>query len=113
MCKRFAILFMCGMRKFLLSIWEIVEVVLISLVTVFIIRTFVAQPFLVSGASMEPNFQNGNYLIIDEVTYRFREPERGDGRDYFRAELYLGRDAHFNRRGIRLDFNAFKVYDIF
>ena len=52
--------------------------VLISLVTVFIIRTFVAQPFLVSGASMEPNFQDGNYLIIDEVTYRFREPERGE-----------------------------------
>ena len=51
---------------------------MISLVTVFIIRTFVAQPFLVSGASMEPNFQDGNYLIIDEVTYRFREPERGE-----------------------------------
>src|SRR3989344_3036212 len=66
------------MKKFLVSIWEIVEVVFISLVTVFIIRTFIAQPFLVSGASMEPNFQNGNYLIIDEVTYRFREPERGE-----------------------------------
>ncbi len=36
------------------------------------------QPFLVSGASMEPNFGSGNYLIIDEVTYRFREPERGE-----------------------------------
>lgn len=66
------------MRKFLVAIWEIVEVVFVSLVAVFIIRTFIAQPFLVSGASMEPNFQNGNYLIIDEVTYRFREPERGE-----------------------------------
>ncbi len=66
------------MRKFLASIWEIAEVVLISLVTVFIIRNFIAQPFLVSGASMEPNFQNGNYLIIDEITYRLREPARGE-----------------------------------
>lgn len=66
------------MRKLLVSIWEIVEVVLISLAAVFVIRTFIAQPFLVSGASMEPNFQDGNYLIIDELTYRFREPERGD-----------------------------------
>lgn len=66
------------MRKFLASIWEIAEVVIISLVAVFIVRTFIAQPFLVSGASMEPNFQDGNYLIIDEVTYRFRAPERGD-----------------------------------
>jgi signal peptidase I len=66
------------MRKFWLSVWEILEVVLISAVTVFIIRTFLAQPFLVSGASMEPNFQHGNYLIIDEITYRFREPERSE-----------------------------------
>lgn len=66
------------MKKFWLSAWEILEVVLISAVTVFIIRNFLAQPFLVSGASMEPNFSNGNYLIIDEVTYRFREPERGE-----------------------------------
>lgn len=66
------------MKKFWLSIWEILEVVLISAVTVFLIRQFLAQPFLVSGASMEPNFQHGNYLIIDEITYRFREPERGE-----------------------------------
>ena len=69
---------MSGIKKFWVSAWEILEVVLISAVTVFIIRTFLAQPFLVSGASMEPNFSNGNYLIIDEVTYRFREPERGE-----------------------------------
>ena len=66
------------MRKFLASIWEIAEVVIISLVAVFVIRNFIAQPFVVSGASMEPNFQNGNYLVIDEVTYRFREPARGE-----------------------------------
>lgn len=66
------------MKKFWSSLWEIVEVVLIAVVTVFVIRTFVAQPFLVSGASMEPNFTHGNYLLIDEITYRFREPERGE-----------------------------------
>lgn len=27
---------------------------------------------------MEPNFDNGDYLIIDELSYRFREPERGE-----------------------------------
>lgn len=66
------------MKKLLASIWEVAEVVLIALVTVFIIRTFIVQPFLVSGASMSPNFQNGNYLLIDEVTYVFREPQRGE-----------------------------------
>jgi len=66
------------MRRFWSSIWEVVEVVLIAVITVFIIRNFLAQPFLVSGASMEPNFSNGNYLLVDELTYRFREPARGD-----------------------------------
>src|SRR3989344_6740885 len=66
------------MKQFWSSAWEIIEIVFISLVTVFLIRNFLAQPFLVSGASMEPTFSNRNYLIIDELTYRFREPERGE-----------------------------------
>ncbi len=67
-----------GMRIFLLAIWEVLEVVLVAVVTVFLIRSFLIQPFLVSGASMEPNFGSGNYLLIDELTYRFREPRRGE-----------------------------------
>lgn len=66
------------MKKFFVSTWEILEVVLISAGTVILIRTFLIQPFLVSGPSMEPNFENGDYLLIDEVTYRFREPIRGE-----------------------------------
>ena len=27
---------------------------------------------------MEPNFQNGDYLIVDEISYRLRQPERGE-----------------------------------
>lgn len=66
------------MRIFLLAIWEVLEVVLVAVITVFLIRSFLIQPFLVSGASMEPNFGSGNYLLIDELTYRFREPQRGE-----------------------------------
>ncbi|PIR88541.1 MAG: signal peptidase I [Candidatus Harrisonbacteria bacterium CG10_big_fil_rev_8_21_14_0_10_44_23] len=66
------------MRDFIAGIWEILEVVLIALLTVFFIRSFIMQPFLVSGASMEPNFEDGNYLLIDEATYYFREPARGE-----------------------------------
>lgn len=42
------------------------------------IRYFVAQPFIVNGASMEPNFHDQQYLVIDELTYFFREPQRGE-----------------------------------
>lgn len=66
------------MKVFFLAIWEVLEVVLVAVITVFLIRSFLVQPFLVSGASMEPNFSSGNYLLIDEVAYRFREPKRGE-----------------------------------
>ena len=69
---------MTTFKKFFLSVWEVLEVVFVATATVFIIRTFLVQPFLVSGASMEPTFSDGNYLLVDELTYRFREPERGD-----------------------------------
>lgn len=42
------------------------------------IRLFVAEPFLVYGSSMEPNFETGDYLIVDELTYRLESPKRGD-----------------------------------
>lgn len=66
------------MKKVLWSFFEIIETVAIAVVAVVLVRTFIVQPFVVSGASMEPSFHNGNYLLIDELTYRFRQPERGE-----------------------------------
>lgn len=43
-----------------------------------LIQAFIIRPFIVSGTSMDPNIQNKDYLMIDEVTYRFHEPARGD-----------------------------------
>ena len=60
------------------SFFEIGETLVISLAAVLIVRAFIIQPFLVSGSSMEPNFYNGDYLLIDEVTYHLREPKRGE-----------------------------------
>lgn len=42
------------------------------------IRFFVAAPFIVSGASMEPTFHDLHYLIVDRLTYDFSAPQRGD-----------------------------------
>jgi signal peptidase I len=66
------------MRKLLVSVLEVAEVVVVALGAVFVVRSFLVQPFLVSGASMAPSFENGNYLLVDELTYRFRPPERGE-----------------------------------
>ena len=66
------------MRKFLISFLEVLEIALIAVAAVYIVRTFFVQPFLVSGSSMVPNFQNGDYVLVDEFTYRVRPPTRGD-----------------------------------
>lgn len=66
-------------RQYVLSfIWEIAKVVIISLAIIIPIRYFLFQPFFVKGASMEPSFEDNEYLIIDEISYRFQEPGRGD-----------------------------------
>jgi signal peptidase I len=57
---------------------ELIKVALVVTVIVVPIRYFLIQPFYVKGASMEPNFLDNQYLIIDEISYRFREPERGE-----------------------------------
>jgi signal peptidase I len=58
--------------------WELIKVVLIAAMIIIPIRYFLAQPFEVKGASMEQSFSDGNYLVIDEISYRFKEIERGD-----------------------------------
>jgi signal peptidase I len=65
-------------KKILSFTWELVKVVVISLAIIIPVRYFLIQPFYVKGASMEPNFQDHEYLIIDELNYRFHDPQRGD-----------------------------------
>ncbi len=54
------------------------EIVLIAVLVVIGVRYFLVQPFLVDGSSMEPNFHSGDYILINEISYRFKEPQRGD-----------------------------------
>ncbi len=58
--------------------WEFIKFFLVVILIVVPFRLWVAQPFIVSGASMEPTFKNGDYLIIDEFSYHFREPKKGE-----------------------------------
>jgi signal peptidase I len=67
-----------GPKKFFSFVWELAKIALIALVIVAPIRYFLFQPFIVKGESMYPNFESGDYLIVDEISYRFAEPQRGD-----------------------------------
>ena len=58
--------------------WELLRFAVLAFLIIIPIRTFIAQPFIVSGSSMYPTFQDGNYLIVDQISYRFEDPNRGD-----------------------------------
>ena len=70
---------------------EAVKMLILAGITIGVVRYFLFKPFYVKGQSMEPNFLEKDYLIIDELTYRFREPQRGEvvvfrapaGKDYY------------------------------
>lgn len=57
---------------------EFFKFAIIALIIVLPIRTFIAQPFIVSGDSMFPTFHNGEYLIVDELSYNLKKIHRGD-----------------------------------
>lgn len=57
---------------------ELLKLALVAAVIIIPIRLYVAQPFIVSGASMDPTFESGQYLIVDELSYRFEAPKRGE-----------------------------------
>lgn len=59
-------------------VFELIQVAAVSLAIIIPVRYFLIQPFYVKGASMEPSFFDHEYLIIDELSYRFNDPERGD-----------------------------------
>jgi signal peptidase I len=60
------------------SFWELVRFAIIALIIVIPIRIFVAEPFIVSGSSMFPTFENGDYLIVDKISYELGTPQRDD-----------------------------------
>ena len=53
----------------------IVSILLIVAVS-YLIVTFVGQRTQVSGSSMETTLSDGDHLIVDKISYRFREPQR-------------------------------------
>ena len=67
-----------GIKRFLSVLWEFLEIVIIAALIVLPIRYFIFQPFIVKGDSMVPNFASGDYLIVDEISYKLGEPKRGD-----------------------------------
>ena len=66
------------LKNFLSYTFELIKIIAISLAIIIPVRYYLIQPFYVKGASMEPNFHDHEYLIINQITLRFNDPIRGD-----------------------------------
>ena len=64
------------------TIWstliDIVETIVVAAAIFVVVYLFLLQPHQVRGASMKPNFHDGEYILTDKISYRFGEPKRGD-----------------------------------
>jgi len=58
------------------SFWELMRYILLALLIVIPFRIFIAQPYVVSGSSMDPTFKDADYLIVDQLSQRFEDPKR-------------------------------------
>ena len=93
---------------------EVIKLAILSGITIGLVRYFLFKPFYVRGQSMEPTFYEHDYLIIDELSYRFREPKRGEvvvfkapnGTDY-----YLKRVVGLPGERVKIENNKVIIYN--
>ncbi|MBP9761302.1 MAG: signal peptidase I [Candidatus Magasanikbacteria bacterium] len=95
---------------------ELIKIGVLAGITIGLVRYFLFKPFYVKGESMEPSFYAGEYLIIDELTYRFREPKRGEV-FVIHAPLATTKDFYLKRviglpgERVRVEDNKVIVYN--
>lgn len=65
-------------RGFWRSLGEFLVFAAIAAAVLIPFRMYIAKPFVVEGASMSPTFETGDYLIVDEISFALRPPERGE-----------------------------------
>ncbi len=93
---------------------EIIKISILAAITIISVRYFLFKPFYVKGQSMEPTFHERDYLIIDEISYRFRVPERGEivvFKSPINTDFYLKRIIALPGERVKVENNTVIVYN--
>ncbi len=102
------------LSKVALFFLEIIKISVLAAATIILVRYFLFKPFSVKGQSMEPTFYERDYLIIDEISYRFREPVRGEivvFRSPVTSDFYLKRIIGLPGERIKVEDNKIIIYN--
>lgn len=102
------------LSKVALFFLEIIKIAVLAGVTIGLVRFFLFKPFYVKGQSMEPTFYERDYLIIDEISYRFRIPERGEVivfKSPINTDYYLKRIIALPGERVKVENNTVIVYN--
>ncbi|MFD1774348.1 signal peptidase I [Paenibacillus rhizophilus] len=84
------------------EVLEWVKAIAIALILVILIRWLLFKPFIVDGPSMQPNFHTGERVIVNEILYDIRSPQRGEvivfhvpseGRDFIKRVIGVAGDT--------------------
>lgn len=93
---------------------DIMETIVISLSIFLVVYLFLLQPHQVNGQSMVPNFQDGDYVLTDKISYRLNTPRRGDVVVFHApesAQCAKGTGCDFIKRILALPGETVAVYD--
>lgn len=66
------------MKLFLETTWDILKKIILVALVAWVIKGAAFQPFIVDGTSMEPNFHDKEYLLVNKLSFKIRPPKRGD-----------------------------------
>ncbi len=65
-------------KRTITAVFDFLQGIVVFLAVLVMIYLFIMAPQEINGASMEPNFHNGEYILTNKVLYKFRDPQRGD-----------------------------------
>lgn len=67
-----------NLKKIARVVFDLFKGAIILFIIALLFRIFIFQPFIVDGPSMEPNFQNNEYILVEKISQHFKDYKRGN-----------------------------------